>query len=143
MEACQCLDDSERLRQIESVRAEAMAMAQYIRFEYDSTLRAALLRKGRPFRGPFEVGQRIAYYRARISWMARRGLWKDIDKEWWLPLMSPTATFGYVLNENVWCFAAVSNVELFLPMLRKSGGSLDNRISTCLRILRRICRGTC
>ena len=63
MEACQLLEDSERLRQIESVRAEAMA--QYIRFEYDSTLRAALLRKGRPFRGPFEVGQRIAYYRAR------------------------------------------------------------------------------
>ena len=63
VEACQLLEDSERLRQIESVRAEAMA--QYIRFEYDSTLRAALLRKGRPFRGPFEVGQRVAYYRAR------------------------------------------------------------------------------
>ena len=63
IEACQLVDDSERVRQTEAVRAAAMA--QYHNFEYNSALRRAMLRKARPFRGPFEQGQRIAYYCAR------------------------------------------------------------------------------
>ena len=63
IESCQLASDSDRLREVELVRAEAMA--QFHRFEYDNALRAALLRKPRPFRGPFHEGQRVAYFRQK------------------------------------------------------------------------------
>ncbi|OLP93808.1 hypothetical protein AK812_SmicGene24243 [Symbiodinium microadriaticum] len=55
------VDDSSRLRLIEQIRTKAMML--YHQFESDAALRAALLRKPRPARGPFSEGQHVAYYR--------------------------------------------------------------------------------
>ena len=63
IEPCQLTSDSERLQHIEAVRTRAMI--EHHRFEANQGLRTALLRKVRPYRGPFEVGQKVAYYRAR------------------------------------------------------------------------------
>ena len=63
IEACQLAADSQNLQRIEQIRVEAMTA--FHRFEYDSALRAALLRKPRPYRGPFDIGQLVAYYRKR------------------------------------------------------------------------------
>ena len=65
VESCQLHTDSERLRHIEQVRTQSMML--YHQFESDNALRTALLRKPRPARGPFEIGQKIAYYRLRNS----------------------------------------------------------------------------
>ena len=65
LESCQLANDSDALRRIEAIRAEAMSL--FHKFEYDSSLRAALLRKPRPYRGPFHVGQKIAYHRTKNS----------------------------------------------------------------------------
>jgi len=63
VEAKQMLDSSDALRQIEAVRHEAMK--SFLDFEFSDALRKAMLRKGRPWRGPIEVGQQVAYYRHR------------------------------------------------------------------------------
>ncbi|CAE7400538.1 GIP [Symbiodinium sp. CCMP2456] len=63
IEACQIVSDSERLRRVEAIRAAAMKA--YHDFEFHNSLRVALLRKPRPFRGPFFEGQRVAYYRQK------------------------------------------------------------------------------
>ncbi|CAE7806594.1 RE1, partial [Symbiodinium necroappetens] len=65
IESCSLHDDSSRLRLVEQIRAKAMML--FHQFESDAALRAALLRKPRPARGPFAEGQRIAYYRAKNS----------------------------------------------------------------------------
>ena len=61
IEAKQVISDSEKLRQTENVRQTALH--EYISFEHNEALRKAILRKSRPWRGPIEIGQRIAYYR--------------------------------------------------------------------------------
>ena len=63
IEAKQVIEDSEKYRQIEAVRHAAMQ--EFLQMEYSEALRKAILRKNRPFRGPFTVGQRIAYFRLR------------------------------------------------------------------------------
>ena len=63
IEACQLASDSERLQRIEAIRAAAMS--EFHNFEYNNALRNALLRKPRPFRGPFYEGQRVAYFRQK------------------------------------------------------------------------------
>ena len=65
MESCQLASDSQRLQRIEAIRAAAMCA--FHQFEYDSALRNSLLRKPRPFRGPFYEGQRVAYFRQKNS----------------------------------------------------------------------------
>ena len=47
IETCSLTSDSERLQQIEAVRVEAMC--NHHRWEANQSLRAALLRKGRPY----------------------------------------------------------------------------------------------
>ena len=63
IEAKQVIDDNEKFRQIEEVRHAAMK--EFLDYEYNEALRKAILRKNRPWRGPLEVGQKIAYYRQR------------------------------------------------------------------------------
>ena len=63
VEACQLATDSERLQRIEAIRASAMKA--YHDFEFHNALRVALLRKPRPFRGPFHEGQKVAYFRQK------------------------------------------------------------------------------
>ena len=63
VEAKQLLDNSSALMQIEAVRQEAMK--SFIDYEFDQSLRKAVLRKGRPWRGPLEIGQKVAYFRLR------------------------------------------------------------------------------
>ena len=63
VESCSLYNDSDRLRLVEQIRTKAMML--YHQFESDAALRAALLRKPRPARGPFSEGQRVAYYRFR------------------------------------------------------------------------------
>ena len=63
IEAKQTMDNSEALLQIEAVRHEAMK--SFIDYDFNQSLRRAMLRKGRPWRGPLEVGQRVAYFRHR------------------------------------------------------------------------------
>ena len=63
IEAKQVISDSERLRRIEEQRLQAML--QYLQFEHSEALRKAVLRKSRPWRGPVEVGARVAYYRQK------------------------------------------------------------------------------
>ncbi|CAE7949087.1 TY5A, partial [Symbiodinium sp. KB8] len=65
IEACQLTSDSDRLQLVERIRTEAMV--QHHRFEADQGLRTALLRKSRPHRGHLDVGQKVAYYRAKNS----------------------------------------------------------------------------
>ena len=65
IETCSLTSDSERLQQIEAVRVEAMC--NHHRWEANQSLRAALLRKGRPYRGTFQPGQKVAYFRARTA----------------------------------------------------------------------------
>ncbi|CAE7337972.1 unnamed protein product [Symbiodinium microadriaticum] len=65
VESCQLASDSQRLQRIEAIRAAAMCA--FHQFEYDSALRNSLLRKPRPFRGPFYEGQRVAYFRQKNS----------------------------------------------------------------------------
>ena len=65
VEAKSMVDNNDALLQVEMVRHEAMkAFADY---EFNQALRRAMLRKGRPYRGPLEVGQKIAYYRHRTQ----------------------------------------------------------------------------
>lgn len=63
VEAKQSMENSDAYLQIEMARHEAIKC--FADFEFDQALRKAMLRKGRPFRGPLEVGQKIAYYRYR------------------------------------------------------------------------------
>jgi len=65
VEPKQLLDNSGALQQIEAVRHEAIKC--FSDYEFDQSLRKAMLRKGRPFRGPLEIGQKIAYYRHRTQ----------------------------------------------------------------------------
>lgn len=65
VEAKSMVDSNDALLQIEMIRHEAMkAFADY---EFNQTLRKAMLRKGRPYRGPLEVGQRVAYFRHKTQ----------------------------------------------------------------------------
>ncbi|CAE7420471.1 luxQ, partial [Symbiodinium microadriaticum] len=61
VESAQLTNDSERLLQLESIRTHALM--NHHRYEAHESLRASLLRKSRPFRGSFEPGQRVAYFR--------------------------------------------------------------------------------
>ena len=73
VEAHQERTNSHNLQDIEQIRCAAMC--RFHDFENSESLRSAMLRKGRPWRGPFEVGQRIAYWRdseARASQSANR-----------------------------------------------------------------------
>ena len=63
IEAKQVISDSETLRRIEEQRLQAML--QYLQFEHSEALRKAVLRKSRPWRGPVEVGARVAYFRQK------------------------------------------------------------------------------
>ena len=63
IEAKQVIEDSEKLRRIEEIRHAALR--EYLDYEHNEALRRAILRKQRPWRGPLEVGQKIAYYRQR------------------------------------------------------------------------------
>ncbi|CAE7222193.1 unnamed protein product [Symbiodinium sp. CCMP2456] len=65
IEAAQLVNDSTRLMQIEAVRTEAMR--NHHTYEAHEALRAALLRKSRPYRGAFYPGQKVAYYRMRTA----------------------------------------------------------------------------
>ena len=63
LEAKQVISDSQKLMEIESMRHSAMQ--EFIAFEHNEALRKAVLRKSRPWRGPIEVGQRVAYFRQK------------------------------------------------------------------------------
>ena len=63
VEAKQVIEDSERYRRIEEMRHNAML--EYLKFEHSEALRKAILRKSRPWRGPVEVGARVAYFRQK------------------------------------------------------------------------------
>ena len=65
IESAQLTSDSERLMQIESIRTQAMV--NHHEYEASQALRAALLRKGRPYRGEFYPGQKVAYFRKRSA----------------------------------------------------------------------------
>ena len=65
------------LRLIEAVRAEAMT--QVINYESHQGLRAAMLRKGRPWRGPFQAGQRVAYWREGVIDTKSTGLSRRVE----------------------------------------------------------------
>ncbi|CAE7442520.1 unnamed protein product [Symbiodinium natans] len=65
IESCQLTADSDRLQQIEAVRTQAMM--NHHQFEAHAALRAALLRKSRPYRGQLFPGQKVAYYRLRST----------------------------------------------------------------------------
>ena len=63
LEPTQVIDDSERLRHNEEQRLQAMLA--YLQFEHSEALRKAVLRKSRPWRGPAEVGARVACFRQK------------------------------------------------------------------------------
>ena len=65
VEAKSMLDQSEAFMQLEMVRHEAMK--QFLDYEFNQALRRAMLRKNRPFRGPLEIGQKVAYFRHRAQ----------------------------------------------------------------------------
>ena len=65
IESCQLTSDSDRLQQIEAVRTQAMM--NHHQFEAHAALRAALLRKSRPYRGQLFPGQKVAYFRLRST----------------------------------------------------------------------------
>jgi hypothetical protein len=60
-QAMDAVSQSQQLQDIEAVRFAAMKA--HLDFEADQGLRDAMLRKGRPWRGPFEPGQKIAFHR--------------------------------------------------------------------------------
>ena len=59
----QMLSNSKKLQQTELMRLDAMKT--FLEIEMSNKLRTAMLRKSRPFRGGFEIGQRLAYWRVR------------------------------------------------------------------------------
>ena len=65
VEAKSMLDQSESFLQLEMVRHEAMK--QFMDYEFNQALRKAMLRKSRPYRGPLEIGQKVAYFRHRAQ----------------------------------------------------------------------------
>ena len=56
---------SKRMQMIEQVRYDAMRT--FLDMDNDSALRQAMLRRSRPWRGAFEVGQKVVYWRLRNS----------------------------------------------------------------------------
>ena len=59
----QMLSNSKKLQRTELMRLEAMKT--FLEIDMSNRLRTAMLRKSRPFRGGFEIGQRLAYWRVR------------------------------------------------------------------------------
>ena len=59
----QMLSNSKKLQRTELMRLDAMKT--FLEIEMSNRLRTAMLRKSRPFRGGFEIGQRLAYWRVR------------------------------------------------------------------------------
>eukprot|EP00434_Breviolum_minutum_P045617 symbB.v1.2.040940.t1/scaffold7672.1/size10676/1 len=59
----QMLSNSKKLQRTELMRLDAMKT--FLEIEMSNKLRTAMLRKSRPFRGGFEIGQRLAYWRVR------------------------------------------------------------------------------
>ena len=55
------IDTDTDLQNIMEIRANAYRSC--IDFEHDSHLRRAMLRTGRPWKGPWEVGMRVAYWK--------------------------------------------------------------------------------
>jgi hypothetical protein len=66
IEAKQLVSNSSKLQRIESIRYAAMH--EHLSFENNQSLASAMMRKGRPWRGPLEVGQRIAYWRFKNAY---------------------------------------------------------------------------
>ena len=56
---------SRRLQMIERVCTDAMKL--FLDFDSDASLRQAMLRRSRPWRGPYEIGQKVVYWRLRNS----------------------------------------------------------------------------
>ena len=54
---------SQQFQQIEQIRFNATQ--HFLELENNSALKAAMLRKSRPWRGPFQVGEKVAYWRLR------------------------------------------------------------------------------
>jgi hypothetical protein len=104
IEAKQVIEDSERYRRIEEVRHQAMM--EYLQFEHSEALRKAVLRKSRPWRGPVEVGAKVAYFRTsdrRANLMAK-ALQRAIVRAWSLVLIQPLLDrCGYEIAEVEWC----------------------------------------
>ena len=65
VEAKSMLDQSEEFLQLEMIRYEAAK--QFLDYEHNQALRKAMLRKSRPYRGPLEIGQKVAYFRHRAQ----------------------------------------------------------------------------
>ena len=59
----QLISNSKKLQQTELMRLDAMKML--LEIDMSNRLRTAMLRKSRPHRGGFEIGQRLAYWRVR------------------------------------------------------------------------------
>ena len=59
----QMVSNSKKLQRTELMRLEAMKT--FLEIDMSNRLRTAMLRKSRPFRGGFEIGQRLAYWRVR------------------------------------------------------------------------------
>ena len=57
------LSNSKKLQRTELMRLDAMKT--FLEIDMSNRLRTAMLRKSRPFRGGFEIGQRLAYWRVR------------------------------------------------------------------------------
>eukprot|EP00435_Cladocopium_sp_Y103_P012135 s282_g3.t1 len=64
-EAMHQLTLSRRMQMIEQVRYDAMRT--FLDMDNDSALRQAMLRRSRPWRGAYEVGQKVVYWRLRNS----------------------------------------------------------------------------
>ncbi|CAK8999613.1 Copia protein (Gag-int-pol protein) [Cleaved into: Copia VLP protein [Durusdinium trenchii] len=62
-EAMERLTLSNKLQQIENLRFDAMHA--FLSFENENALRQSMLRRSRPWRGPYEIGQKVVYYRLR------------------------------------------------------------------------------
>ena len=62
-EAMELTSLSSKLQRTEQLRYAALQA--FLSFDNDDQLRRSILRKSRPWRGPFEVGMKIVYYRLR------------------------------------------------------------------------------
>ena len=99
-EAMERLTLSNKLQQIENLRFDAMHA--FLSFENENALRQSMLRRSRPWRGPYEIGQKVVYYRLRNALDGegsqpgyRQGLILAKDHQWKL--------YGFATTEADWC----------------------------------------
>lgn len=72
------LAQSQKLQRTELMRQDAMK--NFLEIDMSNRLRTAMLRKSRPFRGGFEIGQRLAYRGSGTLW-TEKGLLQATGRE--------------------------------------------------------------